>query len=174
MSKLRNTKTITTAGMLVAIGIVLGFFKVPINNLIEIRFGNLPIAAAGTLMGPVPAAIVGALTDIGGFLVKPTGAFFPGFTLSGIITGIIFGLLLKTDDSSNLSIVRIFIAQLIVTVFVNVLLNGYWLSLLYGKGYAAILIARIPKELIMLPINTLLITAIAKPVRMIGRAAFNN
>ena len=174
MSKLRNTKTITTAGMLVAIGIVLGFFKVPINNLIEIRFGNLPIAAAGTLMGPVPAAIVGALTDIGGFLVKPTGAFFPGFTLSGIITGIIFGLLLKTDDSSNLSIVRIFIAQLIVTVFVNVLLNGYWLSLLYGKGYTAILIARIPKELIMLPINTLLITAIAKPVRMIGRAAFNN
>lgn len=174
MSKLRNTKTITTAGMLIAIGIVLGFFKFPVNNLIEIRFGSLPIAAAGTLLGPVSAAVVGALTDIGGYLVKPTGAFFPGFTISGILTGIIFGIFLKTNDRSRLSIVRIFLAQLAVTVFINILLNSCWLSILYGNGYIAVLIARIPKELIMLPINTLLITAIAKPVRMIGRTAFNH
>ena len=46
MKKLMNTKTLTVAAMLTAVGIVLGFFKLPINQLIEIRFGSIPIALA--------------------------------------------------------------------------------------------------------------------------------
>ena len=72
-----NTKTLTVAAMLTAVGIVLGFFKLPINQLIEIRFGSIPIALAGMMFGPGVAGVVGALTDIGGYLVKPTGPFFP-------------------------------------------------------------------------------------------------
>ena len=37
MNKLRDTKTLTLAAMLTAIGIILGFFKLPINQFIEIR-----------------------------------------------------------------------------------------------------------------------------------------
>ena len=49
MSKLRDIRVLTTAAMLVAISIVLGFFKIPITQLIEIRFSFLANAMAGSL-----------------------------------------------------------------------------------------------------------------------------
>ena len=139
MEKLRNTKTLTLAAMLVAIGIVLGFFKIPISQIIEIRFGSLPIAVAGMSLGPGIAGIIGAIIDVLGYLVKPTGPFFPGFTISGIVSGLIFG----------------------IAFVVGIIMNTFWLDLLYIKaGYFTTLIARLPKELIMLPINIVMLYVI--------------
>ena len=73
MSKLKDVRTLTMTAMLVAIGILLGFFKIPITELIEIRFIALPIAIAGALCGPGLGAVVGILIDVGAFIVKPTG-----------------------------------------------------------------------------------------------------
>ena len=94
MKKLSNTKTLTLAAMLTAIGIVLGYFKFPINQLIEIRFAFVPLCLAGLLLGPGIAGVMGILVDIGGFLAYPTGPYFPGFTFSSMMTGVIFGLFL--------------------------------------------------------------------------------
>ena len=99
MRKLMNTKTLTAAAMLSALGIVLGFFKIPINQLIEIRFGALPVEMAGQLFGPAVAGVVGGIVDIGGYLVKPTGPFFPGFTFSSIVGGIIFAISLTVSGN---------------------------------------------------------------------------
>ncbi|MCR4695152.1 MAG: folate family ECF transporter S component [Pseudobutyrivibrio sp.] len=160
MKNLRNTKTLTLAAMLVAIGIVLGFLKIPINQLIELRFGSLPVAMAGNLLGPGVAAIVGALTDIGQYLVKPTGPFFPGFTISGIISGILFGLVLYKKKPT---FPRLFMAHTLNTLVVGVVINSYWLNLLYLKnGYLAAIVARLPKELIMIPVLALLQFTIVK------------
>lgn len=150
MKKLRDTKTLTAAAMLTAIGIVLGFFKVPINQLIEIRFGSIPICIAGVLFGPGVGGVVGALVDVGGYLVKPTGPFFPGFTVSSAVTGIIFGLMLH---EKKLTVPRMVMAEIVYTVIVCVLMHSYWLNLLYlHDGYLAVIIARLPKQLIMVPI----------------------
>lgn len=160
MNKLRDTKTLTVAAMLTAIGIILGFFKLPINQLIEIRFGSLPICMAGMLFGPGVAGIVGALVDIGGYLVKPTGPFFPGFTISGIIGGVIFGLMLH---KKRITFLRVLMTQIVYTLVVGVIMNSYWLSLLYLKdGYLAAIVARLPKELIMIPVYTVLIYSLLK------------
>lgn len=160
MNKLRDTKTLTVAAMLTAIGIILGFFKLPINQLIEIRFGSLPICMAGMLFGPGVAGVVGALVDIGGYLVKPTGPFFPGFTISGIIGGVIFGLMLH---KKRITFLRVLMTQIVYTLVVGVIMNSYWLSLLYLKdGYLAAIVARLPKELIMIPVYTVLIYSLLK------------
>ena len=160
MKKLMDTKTLTVAAMLTAIGIILGFFKLPINQLIEIRFGSLPICMAGMLFGPGVAGVVGALVDIGGYLVKPTGPFFPGFTVSGIVGGIIFGLMLH---KKKITFLRVLMTQIVYTVIVGVIMNSYWLSLLYLKdGYIAAIVARLPKELIMIPVYTVLIYSVLK------------
>ena len=60
MSKLKNTFTLTTAAMLLALGIILGMLKIPINQFIEIRFGSLPISIGGAIFGPGVAAAIGA------------------------------------------------------------------------------------------------------------------
>ncbi len=161
MSALKNVRVLTTAAMLVAIAIILGFFKIPITQLIEIRFGSLPIAAAGTLCGPIVAAIVGGLADVGGYLVKPTGPFFPGFTISGIISGLIFGVILYKKE---ITILRVLIAQILHAVIVSMLMNSFWLTVLYGNPFFTSVITRAPKSLIMIPINTALIFLVMKPV----------
>ena len=95
----------------------------------------------------------------------PTGPYFPGFTVSGAVSGIIYGLLLYQKDIAKISIKRILIAVVINTVIVNMLLNSLWLNIMYGKGgFIAIISARVVKELVMIPVNTILITAVLKPI----------
>ncbi|MBE5917698.1 MAG: folate family ECF transporter S component [Pseudobutyrivibrio ruminis] len=166
MKKLMNTKTLTVAAMLTAVGIVLGFFKLPISQLIEIRFGSLPIALTGMMFGPGVAGVVGALVDIGGYLVKPTGPFFPGFTISGIVSGIILGLMLH---GKKCTFARIFVTQAIHTLVVGIIMNSYWLNLLYLKnGYIAAIIARLPKELIMIPVMSVLMYVVLNSLERVG------
>jgi len=165
MSKLKDLRVLTTAAMLAAIAVVLGFYKIPISNLIELRFQSFPIAISGALFGPVIGAIVGIIADVGGYLVKPTGPFFPGFTISSAITGIIYGIILHKKAQKWELLGRIAIATVINTVIVGLLLNTEWLSLLYGNPFTAVLISRLPKELIMLPINIGVLYLLLLPIR---------
>lgn len=155
MKKLHDTNTLTLAAMLTAMGIVLGFLKIPITQIIEIRFGSLPIGIAGMSLGPGIAAIIGALIDVGGYLVKPTGPFFPGFTISGIVSGLIFGFILYNKKPT---LGRIVAAEAVHTLIVGIIMNTYWLDMMYiKKGFFITLMARLPKELVMLPINILML-----------------
>lgn len=155
-----KTKTLTLAALFVAIAVVLSFFKVPLTPLIELRFGALPIAAAGALLGPVVGPVVGAVSDILGYMVRPTGPFFPGFTLSAALSGLIYGLMLHRETTLK----RVVAAQIIKTVIVNFLLNSLWLSMLYGNAFTAVIAARTVKELVMFPINTMLLVLVLRAV----------
>ena len=162
---LKNVRKLTIAALLVALGVLVGFFKLPISDILEIRFTSIPLVVAGAFLGPGIAAVIGALSDIGGYMLMPTGPYFPGFTVSGAISGIIYGLLLHQKGSAKISIKRILIAVVINTIFVIMILNSLWLSIMYGKGgFIATVSARIVKELVMIPVNFILITAVLKPI----------
>lgn len=157
MTRLKKTAVITQAAMLSGAAIVLGFFKIPINPIIEIRFGSFPVKIAGHLNGPMIGAIVGIISDIGGYIIKPTGPFFIGFTISSMVTGLIFGFCLNVDKPSTR---RIFIAEVLNTLIVGMVLNSLWLSILYGKGIIAVILSRLIKEIVMLPINTAILVVL--------------
>lgn len=161
MSQLKNMKVMTTAAMLCAVAIVLGFFKLPISNVIEIRFAGLPIAIAGYLFGPVVGGLVGGIADIGGYLIRPTGPYAPGFTIDTILTGVIFGYFLYKKE---VSLKRIIAASLVNKIIVNILLNSFWLAVLYHLPFTATVISRLPKEAIMLPIHVIILLVIMKPI----------
>lgn len=161
MSKLKDVRTLTITAMLVAVAVILGFFKIPITSFIEIRFSELPIALAGALFGPGIGALVGILADIGGFIVKPTGSFFPGFTISAAVAGIIFG---KIFYQKELGIKRILIAQFLYTVIISLVLNSINLAILYGNTFWALLTVRFTKEVVMYPINVILLALVLKPL----------
>ncbi len=173
MSRLRNPRVLTAAAMLAALAVVAGFFKIPITNLVEIRFSILPIAAAGMLFGPGIGAIVGIVSDIGGYLAYPTGPFFPGFTVSSAVTGMIFGFLLYDsgkESSRGPSMPRIALACLLQTAVVGLFLNSLWLGILYGYGFLPAFTARLLKELLTCPVNILLLWAMARPISRLRRA----
>lgn len=160
MKKLKDTKTLTIAAMLTAIGIVLGYFKFPINQFIEIRFAFVPLFLAGMMLGPGIAGVMGILVDLGGFFFYPTGPFYPGFTVSSMLTGVMFGLFLYKKKPT---LQRTIVTMVVYTVTIGIFLNSIWLNQLYFKmGYINTIIYRLPKELIMLVVNTALIFTLIK------------
>ena len=92
--ELKKVRTITTVAMFVALSIILGAFTVPIGNFLKIGFSSLTTVSVGYLFGPIVGSVFGAVTDIVKYAIKPTGPFFPGFTLNAIIAGFIYGSIL--------------------------------------------------------------------------------
>ncbi len=71
---------------------------------------------------------------------------------------------------------RIILAEILHTFLVGLLLNSYNLFLLYGSpagtgmtGYLAILSSRLLKELVMFPVNTVLLFMVLKPLRYVEK-----
>ena len=159
LHELKNLKSMVMAAMLLAIAVVLGFFTLQLTEFIKIGFAYIANEIAGMMFGPVVGSLIGALADILKYMVNPTGPFFPGFTISGFFGGLIYGMVLYKKP---LSIKRIIVANTLVTILVNLLLNTYWLTLLYGNAYMALLPARIVKQIVMLPIEVILFYAVAK------------
>ena len=159
MEKIRDTRVLATSAMLLAIAVIMGFLKVPINQFIELRFAYLPIACAGFLFGPGIGGAVGAMSDILGYLVKPTGPYFPGFTLTSLVSGLIYGAGLFRKPVTFRRCLAVKTVNMIVVSF---LMNPLWLVLLYGQGFFAVLTARVVKTLIMLPIETAILYYVLK------------
>ena len=146
--ELKNLQSLVLIAMLLALRVVLGMFAnttLPIfGNAVKISGSFLPIAIAGAMFGPLPAMLIGALGDIILFLIVPTVAYFPGFTISGALTGLIYGFALYKNQ---ITIPRVVIAWVINTLVVETFLAAYWLFLLYsasvGKSYNAWLLSRV-------------------------------
>ena len=171
MKGLTDTKVLTASAMLLAIAVILGFFKIPISDVAEIRLQFLPVACAGMLFGPAVGGVIGGLTDVLAFLIKPTGPYFPGFTITGIIQGLLYGIILYKKEPS---LKRIIAAQLLDSFVIGLALNTICLSILYGQAVYAVFSARIIKTLIMLPVNILLLTAVLKGAAQINKRIFKD
>lgn len=154
-----NVKTLAVCGMMAAIGVVLGYFTIPIGDYLKIGFSSIPNQCVYALFGPAVGCAFGGILDILKFIIKPTGAFFPGFTLNAMIAGVIYGIAYYKHE---LTYKRIFIAELITAVIVNMLLNTLWLSMMYGKAFMVLLPPRVIKNLIQVPVNAFVFFTISK------------
>ena len=124
-----TTQHIVLLALLVALQVVLGnLTQVPLVGK-QFNFGFLPVAVAGALLGVPGGLIVGALGDFIGAHLFPAGAYFPGFTLTSALVGVLYALPLYRQKPS---VVRVIIAVALATVL-NLFLNSLWLSMLYGS-----------------------------------------
>ena len=153
-------KNLALCGVLCALAIVLGFMtSISIGQYIRIGFSGIPNQMVDYLFGPAVGCIFSAVLDILKYLVKPTGPFFPGFTVSAAAGGLIYGYSFYRHE---VSLLRVFITELLVKTVVNVGLNTIWLNLLYSKAILAILPGRILSNVIMLPIDTAIVYFVLK------------
>lgn len=167
-----NVRGIALAGMLLALYAVLGLYKIPIppsglENRLSLTF--LATGAAGIILGPIPAAVIGALGDIFGYLLNPGGgAYFPGFTLSAALGGFVYGIFLYEEKFDKKQILRIAIAVIFITFFINILLNTYWINIMYKKASAVFASARIIKNLVTLPVHIILLSLLNSTLEAAG------
>lgn len=240
-----STRSLAAVSLLCAISIILARvfgIVVPIAGFpaLKLNFAFLPLIIAGMLYGPAAGMLCGLVSDILGYMINPQGgAFFPGFTISTALCGMIPGLLenmvnkfrkipLKLLNSififllsgafftvlaatktlyfaagqlhygqrplswgvvilAGLAIIayilmpyiisrkykskyqmidRVYFIVTITYVIVAILLNTFFLSYYFGKGFLVFLPVRILTAYIMIPLNTLLIVLIFKTLKI--------
>lgn len=161
----RQVKTVTVAAMFGAISAVLGYFTLEIGSFVKIGFSTIANQFVYYLFGPVVGCAFGGSLDIVKYLVKPTGEFFPGFTLTAMMGGLLYGFFLYKKP---LTFRRILFTELIVCLVCNVGMSTLWLSMLYGKGFFVLLPMRAAKNLLMWPINAAIFYTTAKTVEASG------
>ena len=159
LHELKDAKTLAATAMLIAVAVVLGFYSLQLTDYIKIGFAFIADELTGMLFGPVAGGLMGTIADLVKYVVRPTGPFFPGFTINGLVGGLIYGMVLYKRP---LSLKRVILANGLITVIVNICMTTYWLTLLYGSAFFAILPARIVKEAVMFPISAALFYTVAK------------
>ena len=139
-----------------ALAVVLNYTtSIFITPNIRIGFSGLPNRVVEYLFGPCIGAVFGGMLDILKYLLKPDGgAFFFGYTFNVMVAGIIYGTILYRRP---VRLWRIFIAEFLTKAIVNCGLNTLWLAVMNGNAFLAILPARVIKNIIMLPIDTVIL-----------------
>jgi ECF transporter S component (folate family) len=151
--------SITLLAMFIASHVILTrFLSIPISTSIRISFGFFPIALTGLLLGPISAMVVGGIGDLLGALFFPIGPFYFGFTLTAILSGLIYGSCLFRKTPVRLY--HVILSKLIADLLLNIGLNSLWIHHLYGQAMMAILPARALKNLVQFPIDAALLYSV--------------
>ena len=127
------------------------------DSSLRIYFTFFIIALGASVYGPLMAVVAGCAADLLSFAIAPSGPFFPGYTLSSMLGGLIYGLFLYRRD---LSVVRVFLCKLTINVLVNMLLGSLWNSMMMGKAFYYYLAKSVVKNLVLLPLETALMVLI--------------
>lgn len=140
--------TLVCLALLIAMQVVLARFGTINLGITRFSLSFIPVVIAARRFGVLSSVIVYGLGDLVGAIAFPTtGAFNPCFTITAVLSGLVFGLFL----SKKASIVRIIGSVLCSQVFCTLLLNSFWLWHFYysaEKGYPAVILSRLPQSII--------------------------
>ncbi|MBP2649858.1 MAG: hypothetical protein H6Q74_683 [Firmicutes bacterium] len=154
-----STKSLVFAALFIALSIIFTHVFAIQTTFIRIDFGFLAIAICSMMFGPLIGGTVAAIADIIGCMIFTPNLYFPGFSLSAFAIGIIYGLFFH---NRSISLVRSFLANIVILLFVSLAMNTIWLSILYNKAVTVIVYSRLLKCAIMLPGQSLLVYLLQK------------
>lgn len=161
---------LTALAFLLAIEIILSRFLSFSAWNVKIGFSFVPIVLAALLYGPAAGSLVAGLGDFIGALLVPIGAYFPGFTLTALCTGYVFGLFLHKKQSLSRVITAVVVNQLVFSLLVNSL----WISILYSSPYFPLLSTRTFQCCILSPVQILSILLIIKARKHLKHSIHQN
>lgn len=153
--ELTVTRNVVLCGLLAALAIVLGMVaSISVGPYVRIGFSGLPNRIVEFLFGPAAGCLFGGALDILKYIIKPDGPYFFGFTLSAMLSGIIYGSIFYRKA---VTVKRILLAEFLIKLLINCILNTLWLNMLYGQAFFALLPLRMLKNAIMLPIDSFIL-----------------
>lgn len=168
-AELKKLRTLVTIAMLVAVQMALNSVDLQLTQDLRISFGFLANATIGMLFGPVPGMLAGATSDLLAVIAFPKGPYFPGLTITAIVGGLIYGLVLYRRETVGLY--RALLAKGLVNLICNIGLNTLWLSILWGQSMLVMWPARILKNALLWPLESLLLFMVAAAVSRIWKTA---
>ena len=160
--EMKHLNTIVLTALLIAVGIVLGYFSIQLTENIKIGVSFVATQLTATLFGPIVGGIMGGVADILKFIMKPTGAFSILWTLNAIIGPVIYGMMLY---KKKLTFWRIIISKAVVAIVVNLFLGSLWSSILYGSAFWALLPGKLLQQIIQVPIQSVIFWIMIKALQ---------
>ncbi len=198
--ELKDIRCLIVTAVLIGLDLVLkAFANVQLTEDLKINFAFIAVAAIGMLYGPTVTGLACVVTDVLGFLIKPSGGFSPLFTLVEVAGGVLYGAFLyrmipvKPDVSgvgtffksllSNWrSVVRIISAKLSVAVVCNLIMTPLFITItktaeagmfnadVFWIGFFTRVGTRLIKNAIEVPVHSLILLLALFPIL----AAYNS
>ena len=111
----------------------------------RLTWGFLARSVCALVCGPVLGLVFGFAEDILGYLLQPTGEFFPGYTLSTMAGVLVYALFFFRQ---RITVASLVLANLVVNIGVNALMGSVWTVMTRGGGYLGWFIPSLTKNLI--------------------------
>lgn len=169
---MKKTKVIVLMGLLIALDVIASTYLTIKTPIVRIGFSFVPVSLTGILLGPIFGGVGAGLADLIQYVLMPQGAFIPGLTLSSALMGATYGLVYYSHKPT---ILRTLVAVSFCRVFYSILLNSFFLYLaMPGNTFFAIMTTRIPQNLILIPIQTIVIYAVWQTsfrTKLVGKLA---
>jgi ECF transporter S component (folate family) len=170
-----SVKLMCQIALLAALEIVFNRFLSINTEALKIGFAFVPIVVCAIAFGPIWAGVTYALADAVGALLFPTGPFMVGITVDCFLMGFIFGLFLYRSEDAELNApmtwVRI-IAPIVINCLVfGLVLNSYWLSLIYTKrSFYYFFSMRLVEYAVLIPVQIIITPVLMKFVGRMRRS----
>lgn len=155
--ELKNLRMLTFAALCCALSIALGSVYVLVGENLRIYITFFVKAVGCSVYGPVVGMVAAAVADPLGYVLFPSGPYFPGYMLTEILGALIFGCMFYRR---SITVIRVYGAKFLVNYLVNVLLGCLWSKILYGQGYLYYLVKSLVKNTLLLPLEVIALSAL--------------
>ncbi|MDR3210236.1 MAG: folate family ECF transporter S component [Oscillospiraceae bacterium] len=160
-----SLRLLTHLAMLAALEIVLNRFLSINTTALKIGFAFVAIVVASAAYGPIWGAVTYAVADVVGALLFPTGPIMFGITADCAAMGFMFGMFLYGIPAVRLKSAatwaRVVTPVLINSLLFGLVLNSYWLSLIYSaRSFGYFFTMRLTEYAVLIPIEIALIPAL--------------
>lgn len=158
-------RQLCVSALLIAFDVIFTRLLALNTPLVKMGFGFAAVAVCAMLYGPGWAALTAALGDLVGSLLFPTGAYFPGFTLTAALTGLLFGLCLYRR---RVRWGNAFLAAFLNCLLVTLVLNTAQIVIFFHASLEVLLASRVPQFFIMTAVQSLVIRALGASPQLLS------
>lgn len=164
-ANLKDVRMLALAAMIVALRAVCKMLEIPLAPGLNINVAALFNSVGAMVYGPVVGVVGAIVSDPLGYLLHPDGPYFLPFMLTDMSSSLIFGLFFWRR---RLTVSRAMTAKFTVNMISNVVLTSaimkWYYLVFYGvekaEAYSLINLTRIVKNLVMFPIEAILIAVV--------------
>ena len=159
-TELKDTRMIVFAALILALRIAVKPLSIPIAGDLKEGIGFIINAFGSMIYGPVVALLNGALSDTLGYLLFPSGVYFPAYMITEMAGSFVFALFLYRAE---ITVPRLLFCRFSICLFVNVLLaypiHVWYYSAVMGRDYSIALI-RVVKNIALFPLETIILAVV--------------
>lgn len=159
-----STRKITYMAVFIALSVVINTMRFG-----SVSFGGFPIIYSGLVLGPVNGLIVGAVSDVLGFIIRPSsGGYNVVFTLTSALTGLIPIMIVNLFKVKypNFKFYQVLLGIFIGQMLTSVIMAPYFQALLFGKNtfyyYAT---KAFIKQAVSIPLYAALFTSMTESIK---------